>query len=256
MSRLSPLNYKNKSINYIRKTNILEYDIRNGGYSVTVSDSLIEDEDTLEDLILADRHEKHIILGNYIKDNPEYIKILHNGFRKYTTLFCKTNNISMDDILTIAKDSVTFFSKKASKSFERIFNEVEFTERGLWSSYLSLGQMELFCTDDAYKFKGISDKMIIEGTLLEEALTLMRMNETLDKKSVSKYMTEIRQAYVNRELDDSYYRELSPLGGFHYNSFSLPTMGITSEFALCEPEELDITYNYNKIIIPLCQVFA
>lgn len=249
-----PLNYQNE-IKYLRKSKIQEYDIRNGGYSITISENLIDDKDVLEELEVADRHQKHIILGNYAKEHKEYTKALHEGFRKYVTAFVTLNGLDLENVLTINKDSVTLFD--IPKTIERTkFKKAEFTLRGTWSSYLRLGKLVFYINKDEHLIKGTSIEKI-EGTLLEEVLTILRMREELTPLDASKYLKELRQAYVNLELEDSYYRELSALGSYSMKDARLGGDIVRSRYVLDDdPSSLDITYNYNNILVPLCALFA
>jgi hypothetical protein len=69
-----------------------------------------------------------------------------------------------------------------------------------------------------------------------------------------KILRMFRSEYLNRELDIEYYREFNSRNMFKYN-FKLGKDGVYSENVdNFMKEELDITYNYFNIIIPLISI--
>lgn len=253
-----PLNF-HSSIRYLRNKRIEEYDMKSGGYSVTLSESLIDDEDILKDLALSDKFQRQIILGLYARDNREYTKSLHKGFQKYIEVFTEYNDIEEDDIISINKDSITFYNHVVSRTS---FKKVKFTKRGDFTSYLKLGQLEFYINSKTKetKLKGIALETF-EETLIEEVFKLLFLSEVSKREHVQATITEIRQAYVELELTDNYYKELSPRKQFRLTD-RLSTMNVFSDYPFSENdnpdlfvEKLDITYNYRNIIMPLCDIF-
>ena len=246
-----PLSYKSE-ISYIRNKVIEEYDMRRGGYSITLSEGLIEDEGVLNDLAMANKHDKQIILGLYAKNDKEYVKALNNGFRKYVTAFAKYNSLSQDNILSIKKDSLTFFNGKIIRTK---FKQVLFTKRGEYTSMLRIGNLEFYINSKTKErlLKGITIDDYKE-TLIEEIFKVLELAELPDPKKLHFRLSEIRDAYIHKRLTDSYYRELSVHNAYLLrNSISGFTM--YSKTPLQEGDaffdETDITYNYRRVLMPL-----
>lgn len=250
-----PLVYKSDK-RYVRNKNIIEFDMKSGGYSIAISKGLIEDKKTRLKLKHADKKEKQIILGLYAKEHKEFTKSLHKGFQEYIKLFIEENDIETKSIITINKDSVLFFGRQPRNVS---FDKVLFTKRGSFTSYLKLGRIEFLLNGKTGEklIKGIAIDDYTE-TLLEEVFTVMKMAEFGGKKSVIDYLIELRQAYVNLDLTDNYYKELSPLGrgyllkeGYKFNNVYINEMDDEMDIS-----DIDIAYNYKNFIIPLCDIFV
>lgn len=251
-----PLTYKTK-LGYVRNKRIQEYDMESGGYSLTISEKLIEDEELLEKLSLSNKQERQVLLGLYAKEDKHFVKALNNAFKKYVNGFIHLNNIEEDHLLFIKKDSITFYNSEISRTS---FKKVNFTKRGEFTSFLRLGNLEFY-------YNGMTNEKLLKGidiqdhtnTLVEEIFKIIHIAEFSSKKNVENHLKELRQAYVNRELEDSYYRELSVhtrfsltdnLDGFKVYS-DIP-LGMDDDFF----EETDITYNYMNILLPLFKTFV
>lgn len=251
---LFALNYTS-DIRYLRNKVIEEYDIKSGGYSITISENLIEDKKLITRLKASNKSERQILLGLYIREHKEFTKLLHNGFRKYITAFVSLNNMSKNNVLSVKKDSVTFFDSKIVRTK---FKQAEFTCRGTFTSYLKIGKLEFYLNSKTKQkvLKGITLNSFSE-TLIEEVFTIMSLAEFQKKDVIENYITELRQAYVTHQLTDQYYKELSANNGYLLKN---PLTGFTmySDFPFDEESffnEIDISYNYRNILMPLFEVF-
>lgn len=251
---LYPLSFTS-DIRYLRNKCIEEYDIQSAGYSITISENLIQDEKILANLKISNKYERQIILGLYARDNKEYVKALNEGFRKYITAFITLNDIPSDNILSIKKDSVTIFGGKITRTK---FKHAIFTKRAQFTSFLRIGKLEFYINTVTKKrlVKGITLNSY-KDTLIEEILTIMQMGEFAKRKVLDARITELRQSYVTRQLADSYYKELSPTGGFLLKN-DLYNNTVYSDVPLASDEEffdvVDISYNYKHILMPFFEV--
>lgn len=250
---LFPLIYSS-DVRYLRNKIIHEYDIASGGYNVALSEKLIDDEDILEELSLASKKEKQIILGNYAKENTEFTKKLHEGFQKYIGAFITLNDIEEGNVIAIKKDSITFHSSTVKRTK---FKTVKFTNRGTFSSYLKIGKLEFYYNGKtgATLAKGLPIDSY-EETLVEEIFTLMKIAEIANsKKRVAKHLAELRHAYVTLDLTNNYYKELSALNGFKLKESLVNCTTYSDHIDDDNISNVDIMWNYRNIIIPLCEIF-
>ena len=249
---LYPLSYSTE-ISYLRNKRIEEYDMASGGYSVTISEGLIEDEQILKDLEISNKFERQVMLGNYAKDNKEYVKELNMGFRKYTTKFITENGITRNKLLFIKKDSITFFDSPITI---KKFNRVNFTKRESFTSMLKINKLEFYVNGNTGRnvLKGISMDSYKE-TLIEEIFKLLILAEHNDRKLINRRLAELRAAYINKELADSYYRELSSNNAFLLKEGIMDTTVYTNMAFNADSSEFfdvtDITYNYRNILLPI-----
>ena len=68
------------------KFDMLEYDMKEGGYSIIREESLLT-KDEIEELSHYTKDERHVKIGKLQRGNPDLSKNLQNGFRKYRLLF-------------------------------------------------------------------------------------------------------------------------------------------------------------------------
>lgn len=254
--KVYPLSFKN-NIQYVRNKRIFEYDMESAGYSLTISEKLITDEKILFDLKRASKKQKQIILGLYARQNKEFVSALNDAFRKYITAFITLNNIKESNLLFIKKDSVTFFSSPTITKTK--FKKARFTKREEFTSFLVIDKLEFY-------YNGKTNKRLLKGiklddysgTLVEEIFKLMKLAEFGSKSSIEQRLKEIRSAYINKELQDSYYRELSTMNGYRLTS-DLNNNRVYSTYPLELGDgffdDININYNYINILLPLFELF-
>lgn len=251
------LNYTS-DIEYVCNKRIYEYDMKSGGYSITISDDLIDNDEVLERLLTASKKDKQIILGLYSKNNREYVKALNEGFRFYMSEFIKANAINRNKILSIKKDAIFYFGEAPIRLK---FNKVEFSRRSVFSSFMRLGKIEFYLNSRSKQkvVKGLPGSLPIEDTIVSVIFDIMLLAEFQPKRVVATKIEELRERYVKRELTDSYYRDLSANANYNYRYDENIGSTVRSNFVFNEDsipnDEIDITYNYLNFIVPLCRLF-
>jgi hypothetical protein len=250
---LDRLVYLNDDVVYLRNKRIIEYDIVEGGYSVARNEKLLS-RDFLRRLARLDKKRRHIEIGIYSGEHKEFTKSLFAGFRKYVKLFREENGVENEKVLSIKKDSITLYDTNIETT--RFGEYVEFTLRETATSYLLLGKKEFFLNSKTGKFwyKGFDSELDPVETLLEEVRKVLEFAEYKDRRFLFEYIKEIRQAYVGRELCHSYYKELGPNAAYRLTS-SMKGYTVFIEHADDESvDDLDISYNYENILLPLIRI--
>lgn len=252
MEKKFPLIYTNKDLVYLRNKKIEEYDIKEGGFSCCRNHSLLEKEE-IEFLLSLNKHERHVYLGNKSKNDRSFTKKLHEAFQHEVSLFIDANEIESKHILTIKKDSITFFNSKVSVAEN---NNVIFTKRFNASSFLRINKLEFFYNagDNSFIYKGTSVEDY-EDTLLEEIKKILRKKEFKQDKDIFLQLKEIRSSYLSGELIDKYYRELSPANGYRLKTRLGGNTVVLDNVPEGMFDEIDITYNYLNVILPLIKIF-
>ena len=252
---VSSLVYLNEDILYLRNKRIEEYDIVEGGWSVARNEGLLPRK-FVRYLSGLDKKRRHIEIGMYSRDNKEFTKDLFEGFRHYVSMFREENGIDDEKVLSIKKDSITLYDSPISQ--RKFGDHVEFTLRETATSYLLLGKKEFFLNSKNGKFwfKGFDSEIQIENTLLEEIKKLMEFGEYKDKKFMFEYLKEIRQSYVERELSHTYYRELNAINGYKINDRIAGCNVYLENSCDDDIDSLDISYNYEEVIVPLIRILV
>lgn len=250
---LHPLIFLNKELIYLRNKNIVEYDITQGGYNCALKYDLLNSKDKLI-LESLDKHDRHVYLGNIAKEDRGFTKDLHLAFRTEIDNFIGYNEIDDSNILSIKKDSITFYNSTIS---ETIFENVEFTQRHLFSSYLLVNKIEFYLNSrtNTFLYKGLPE-LDITDTLIEEIKKLLTIKESSTDKKIFFLLKEMRDEYLKKNLYHTYYKELNAINAYKIkltlanNSYYCKDM-LTEELF----DQLDISYNYLNIILPLINTF-
>lgn len=241
--------YINDNIIYLFNTDIYEYDMKEAGFSLIKAYQLLDDK-TISELTKLSKKNRHIKIGklentyNGLKDN------LKTAFKDARELFIKTNKMDDNDIISIKKDA--FFVKKRC-SVNKFFNDlVDFRLKNKYTSYIRLPKLEIYYNPERIDIKGISDEtlpMHVDG-MLEFIRKVFLRAETSDIKDVILYIVGFVDKYKRKELPLDYYRE--------FNSRSLFSRTDTDDYYenyIYDLEDLDISYNFHNIIIPILMIF-
>jgi hypothetical protein len=247
-----PLNFLNKNIIYLRNKKIEEYDIQQGGYSCALKYELLSDGEIVL-LSNFNKKERHIYLGNKAKEERNFTKELHECFRKEIDNFIEINEIPHSNILSIKKDSITFYNSKIKNTN---FEEVIFTQRSYFTSYLLVNKYEFYINgrtnETLYKGLNISN---IQYTLIEEIFNILRISESKNNSLIFDILKEIRIEYLNLNLDNSYYKELNSINKFKLKQTICDNVYYLDNIDDNQINDIDISFNYLNIILPLIQIF-
>ena len=250
---LNSLIYTNKEILHVKNRHIEEFDIEEAGWSISKELELLPHEFVTK-LSQLNKKLRHIEIGLYSRDNPEFVKRLNEGFKYFTSLFRSENNILDEKVLSIKKDSLMLLDTNVSKT---TFGEVKFTQRKLFSSYALINGIELYCntTTGETLFKNINENFG-KDDLIEETFILMKESEFTNKTRAFVYLKELRDLYLNKDLSMSFYRELNATALFRL----LVSDSINNFYAEnddeCFLEEVDISYNYRNFFLPMVNIFS
>jgi hypothetical protein len=251
---VNALTYLNEDILYLKNRTIQEYDIIEGGYSVARNLNLLPAK-FLKRIESMTKHERHVEIGKYSKDNKEFTKELFEGFREFMLLFREYNDIDDDRILSVKKDSITLYNSPIKRLK---FKHVVFSLRETSTSYMLLGKKEFFFNSktDGFFFKGLNDWVEAKDNLIEEIKILMGFNEYKDKKFIFQYLQELRECYVKLELAHTYYRELNAIGDYRLKD-RVGSNDVYFEYINDDQlEMLDISHNYENYLLPLIRIMV
>jgi hypothetical protein len=251
---VNSLVYLNEDILVLKNKSIQEYDIIEGGWSISKNNGLLP-EKFVKQISGMTKKQRHIEIGKYARDNKEFVKQLNDGFIEHMRLFREHNEIDEDRILSVKKDSITMYDQKPTVLE---FDNVVFTLRETASSYMLLRKKEFFlhAKTDRFWFKGLDHDVEAKDNLIEEIKILMKFYEYKDKQFIFDYLQELRHCYVSLELAHDYYRELNAI--YQYKlKLRLASNDVYFEYIQDDQlEELDISYNYENFLQPLIQLLV
>ena len=222
----------NPAIEYIFNTDIIEYDIRDAGFSIIKQYHLLP-EQTIRKLAGMEKGlPRHKAIGIMERDDKQLAQNLSQKFGEVRKLFIDYNKINPDnDIISVKKDAI-FMIGTVKKT---TFGQIEFRPKNTYTSYLrfpNITNLELYYKDNWIDVKGIGDNTVGRHRLymFDFLRTVIKQLEEKNP-SVKRYMMNFIMQYKAHELEDLYYLE--------FNSLS---------------KDFNPLYNYQNILIPLVEL--
>lgn len=242
--------YLDKTIPYLISSDIIEYDIRSAGYSLSRHYHLLND-DVLNLLDTLPKKDRQIKIGLLLRDDAEYNRRLKEAFVNIRKEFFIANSLIDDDILSIKKDAI-FLLRRVSQT--RFGEDIEFVEKNVYSSYYYINKKEFYVARDRLDVKGISEKNLEPHReyMLDFLHNIFKMIETSDQRYVIKELVSFVDHYKSGNLDIHYYRELSNECEYRLKrKFAGYDMGLIDTD---DVDDLNISYNYMNYIRPLISI--
>jgi hypothetical protein len=243
-------NYLNKNIEYLIGNEITEYDIQSAGFNICKKYKLLDDN-KLRHLELLDKKRRQITLGLYQQNNLEFKEALNEKFVEVRKLFFESNNIKDEDVLSIKKDAIITLKK----CYNTEFDNIRFLDKNTYTSYFYINKFELYVNNDELHLKGISDEKLElhKKYMIDFLHKIFRLIETNpNKKYIIDNMKEFISFYKDKRLHIGYYRELNKDSLYKLDrSFINENIGLQHTKSL---ENIDISYNYMKYIVPIINI--
>lgn len=240
--------YLNKGIPFIFNTVIYEYDIRHAGISISKELKLLP-KNTLDRIEKKSKNKKEIsiALGKIQRSNKEFKEELSRGFEKMREKFFEANDLNDSDILSIKKDAI--FAFKQCNNLD--YGEVSFSLKNKYSSFIYTGLYELYYNVLQLDVKGIDDKNIFphKDYIIEFIKTVFYKREFEGKEAALRYIRVMADRYKRFELEVEFYRNFDKNGLYKSKDGEVLYSDITKTLL----SEVDISYNWQNIFVPLLQ---
>lgn len=249
--------WKNPDINFITNSEIIEYDMKNAGFSLIKKYRLLSDKKIRELEKLGNRvnpvdkkffkRKRDEEIGKMQRDNKAFSKALNYAFELAREDFIKKNDLQSSDIISIKKDAI-FLITKGRKIVGKIDEFVDFRKKNEYTSYFSTsnGKIEFYINyNNITDIKGISDDNIKlhEDYFIKFIINLFHKLETEEDKSSLIYIKNFIDSYKFRKLDINYYREFNPISKYRYVDGETTMVDYREDI-----NEIDISCNYNILI--------
>lgn len=237
----------------VLNSTIVEYDIKQANVSVMEHFGLVK-KSVIDKLKSFPDKKRKVVAGLMQQKDKELAKALEAAFTDIMQEFIAVNGLDIDlDILEINKDAC-FVISKTPKHCQ--FGPVLFRPKNSYHSFLKVGAFEFFVSDTTVDVKGLSKyKDLHENGILMLIKDLVDtiISANSDTRIINNYLHELADAYKKKELDFEYYREFNSVSKFHMVIDGKDyTFDSINERDL---DELDISYNYINVILPLIRLF-
>lgn len=202
-------NYLNKDIKFIKNSIIKEYDMKNAGLNILYNKEFINTKE-YNKLLKMDKLKRNVIIGKFLRDNPDINKELMEGFIEARKLFFEKNDIDDSEILSIKKDAIFLINN--TPAITKLNDNYVFRKKNEYNCYLNIRNKEFYYSeiDKELNIKGFS-KEIIESQkdyifkFIEECMNLV----TLERKDdLFIKLLEFKNDFIEKELDINYYRDI------------------------------------------------
>ena len=247
--------WKNPDFDKVINSRIIEWDIKSGNTSIMRAFNLCPIE-RIRELEEMKKQDRVIAVGNMMKDS-EFSKKLEAGFNQVVNEFMELNGLNKDDdVLRIMRDAVYVINKPIK--YDTIREYCHFIPKNEYIGYFFLSPYEFFISQHSIDVKGIDDEKLKyheNGTLrvirdVYDACVEYNMNQV----KINAFMKGVVDAYIHRDLEFDAYREFNNESNFRINMYGHEVLSdaITER----DLSDVDISFNYLKIIIPLIKLLC
>ena len=247
--------WKNPDFDKVINSRIIEWDIKSGNTSIMRAFNLCPIE-RIQELEEMKKQDRVIAVGNMMKDS-EFSKKLEAGFNQVVNEFMELNELNKDDdVLRIMRDAVYVINKPIK--YDTIREYCHFIPKNEYIGYFFLSPYEFFISQHSIDVKGIDDEKLKShenGTLrvIRDVYDAC-VEYNMDQVKINAFMKGVVDAYIHRDLEFDAYREFNNESNFRINMYGHEVLSdaITER----DLSDVDISFNYLKIIIPLIKLLC
>jgi hypothetical protein len=210
-------NYTNRNIVYLKNNYITEYDMTNAGINILRYNNVFSQED-YDRLNSMGKLEKNILVGKFLKNNPQISEALMNEFITIRKELFEANDIEDDDILSIKKDAVFVINKRMNNL--KLNEFYEFQEKNRYDSYINIDGKEFYHKPErVFDVKGFSKtvKEFHKDWLFKKVEEFVYLDGMNEKDYLFKSLIEFKYHFLNRDLPKEYYFDVST-GNYLFNA--------------------------------------
>lgn len=222
----------NPNIEYIFNEDIIEYDLRDAGFSIIREYKLLP-PDVIKNLSSLDKGlERHVAIGKLQRENKEFSKTLTDKFAEIRRFFIMANDIKDSDIISVKKDAIFTIGEYSKLKF----GSLTFVPKNRYSSYIrfiNANNLEIYYSQEKLDIKGMSDSAVNRHRLymlefLKESISMIESQDSKVKRTLIKFI----QDYKSELLDEEYYLEFNNLSkdknkAFNFINIIIPIVSIT-----------------------------
>lgn len=238
----------------VLNSTIVEYDIRSANTSILEFYGMLPKK-TLDILNKYPKDKREVTVGLMLQKDKELSKELEKKFTEVMMRFINDNMFDIDyDVLCIKKDAAFIINKTPTIT---TYGPIEFRPKGRYHTFFNMSPFEFYINDEEVVVKGLQKQAHLHTngilSLIKDIANLCK-STAYSKAEVYKYLSDLAESYKKKELDFEYYREFNSSSKFkviiddHVYMFS----DISEE----DIPDLDISYNYINIILPLIRLFV
>ncbi|MGL6099462.1 MAG: hypothetical protein ACRC0G_07540 [Fusobacteriaceae bacterium] len=236
---------------------IREYDMSEAGYSIIKEFNLLSDA-TLRKLEIMSKTERLREIGLLQIDNKNFSNKLKKGFEDCRKIFFQENSIHDKDVVSIKKDAI-FIKDRVCKN-TRFGKNIEFKLKNKYSCFMNLNGVEFYYNEkfDELDVKGVNDSLLFlhEKGMVKIIKDIIKIVNSSTPEYICSKLQKVVKDYKEFRLEPDSYREFNRYSKFKGN-IPLAFAGniYSDEFGMLGTDNVDISYNYMKYLVPLINAF-
>ncbi len=243
-------NYLSKTIEYLAKSKIREYDIKDAGFSLIKTFRLLDEKMIKRISKITNKFEKNVFIGKLIRKDPSLGRAMMDSFVLVRTEFFQDNDLNESSVIAIKKDAI--ITTKYCPVLKFYNDSILFVERNVFTSFYTFDRMEFY-------YDGMKNYLDIRGAsrLVDRNNEfLVRLKEifksaemTKNKKTSIALLASLREDYLRGKLEKESYRELK--SGMFRVDINFGTDKVIRVKDIAKKEDINLGYNYTEVIVPL-----
>ena len=239
--------FKNHNIPFLFNKDIVEYDMKDAGYSLVQEFDLLP-KNIIDNLGKMKKKQRTIEIGKIQGNDEEFKNNLQQAFSDARKLFFDINDIDINEVLSIKKDAI-FLNKRCRTT--KLGEYIDFRPKHEYTSYIQLQRLEFYYSPEQIDIKGISDELLEyhKEYMIKFICQFFRKMETSSDEDVIEFTKRFIDKYKRRKLEVGYYREFDFSSKYRTNTGEL-----YEEFWEEDKDELDISYNFQNILLKFIQI--
>lgn len=240
----------NENIPFLFNKEIIEYDMKDAGFSLSREFKLLDPE-ILTKLGKLKKDRRKIEMGIIERDNKSYRDAKKEAFKYARQMFFEANDLEVQDIISIKKDAIITTKKCTHQEFGKY---ILFRPKNYYTSYIQLGKrLEFYYNPKQLDVKGISDDILKlhKDYILKFIKLYFHKMETENDETVIEFMNRFITRYKRKELEIGYYREFNHKSNFVLENNNTDTF---MDYWEDSKDDIDISYNFHEILLKLIQI--
>lgn len=232
------------SYNIIINSFIHEYDISKANINALYSRGVI-DKSIYDNLYNADKAIREKQIGLMIRRDPNIYREIQSGIIDAKKQLIITNNIDLEDIVSIKNDAVFVMGKKLDNTK---FGLMDFKLKNIYTIFIKINRYEFYYYYNSYNqeekldVKGISDDKLVfhKKYFMDFLLALFNTLQVNGIVPAINLLQNFSIEYINRRLEPDYYRKFNSESDFDL----LYEGNLWSSIYVSDTNLIDIRYNY------------
>lgn len=236
---------------------IREYDMSEAGFNIIKEYKLLTPK-KISELAVMTKDQRRRAIGILQIDDKKFANELKKGFETCRKNFFEANSIEDKDVISIKKDAI-FIKDKVCPTTD-FGNHISFKIKNKYSCFLNLNDIEFYYNEkfDELDVKGVNDDLLElhKDGMLKVIRTILKIVSSSTEEFVCSRLQKLVSDYKEFRLPRDTYRELNRFSKFKGN-MKLTFAGtiLVDDFDSLGEDNIDISYNFMKFIVPIINAF-